>query len=183
MKSQYVDRPMIYTGEELNAHWIYRNFGILGDAVVAFVGEVNVARDKMIDLSEVIDQSYIYSPSMLNFIIEHFDHDLNLAIYRQRLLMICIMEELQQLGIDVTRRGDNLFVHRGKLSISIATATTVSTLIHVGLNIDTDRTPVETAGLSQLGVADIRALAENIMMRYAREIEQIYEARCKVRSV
>lgn len=183
MKSHYVDGPTNYTGKELSAHWIYRNYGILGDAIIAFAGEVNVARDTMIDLSEAIDQSYIYSPSMLNFMIEHFDHDLKLAIYRQRLLMICIMEELQQLGIYVTRRGDNLFVHKGKLSISIATATTVSTLIHVGLNIDTDRTPVETVGLSQLGVADIRALAENIMMRYTREIEQIYDARCKVRSV
>jgi len=183
LKSLFVEKTMIYTGEELSSHWIYRNFGILGDAIVTFIGEVNVARDKMIDLSESIDQSYIYSPSMLNFIIEHFDHDLNLAIYRQRLLIVCIMEELQQLGISVTRRGDNLFVHRDKLSISIATATTVSTLIHVGLNINTEGTPVETIGLVQLGVADIRAIGENIMMRYTREIEQIFDARCKVRSV
>lgn len=183
MKSLYIDNTMNYTGEELCAHWIYRKFGILGDAIVAFAGEVNVARDKMIDLSEVADQSYIYSPSMLNLIIEHFDHDLKLAIYRQRLLMVCVMEELQQLGINVTRRGDNLFVHKAKLSISIATANNVSTLIHVGLNIKTEGTPVETVGLSQLGVSDIRSLAENIMMRYTREIEQIYDARCKVRSV
>lgn len=183
MERLFVDNMVLYTGEELSSHWIYRKFGILGDAIVAFVGEVNVARDKMIDLSEALDQSYIFSPAMLNFIIEHFDHDLNLAIYRQRLLMVCIMEELQQLGISVTRRGDNLFVHRGKLSISIATATTVSTLIHVGLNVNIEGTPVETVGLTQLGVADIRALGENIMMRYTREIEQIYDARCKVRSV
>ncbi|MGE5389644.1 MAG: DUF366 family protein [Deltaproteobacteria bacterium] len=179
----YIDQNVKYTGEELTSHWIYRNFGILGDAIVAFIGEVNVARDRMIDLSETIDQSYIYSPEMLNLMVEHFDDDLNLAIYRQRLLMICIMEELQQLGIGVTRRGDNLFIHRGKLSISIATATTVSTLIHVGLNIKTGGTPVETAGLADIGVNDIRALGENIMMRYTREIEQIYDARCKVRSV
>lgn len=183
MKSVYIDKAINYTGEELCSHWIYRNFGILGDAIVAFTGEVNVARDKMIDLSEAIDQSYIYSPSMLNLMVEHFDHDLKLAIYRQRLLMVCIMEELQQVGVAVTRRGDNLFVHRGKLSISIATATTVSTLIHVGLNIDTSGAPVEAAGLTELGVGDIRALGENIMMRYIREIEQVYDARCKVRSV
>lgn len=183
MKNLYVENNMKYTGGELTSHWIYRNFGILGDAVVAFIGEVDVSRDRMIDLSEAIDKSYIYSPSMLNIMIEHFDHDLNLAIYRQRLLMICIMEELQQLGITVTRRGDNLFSHRGKLSISIATATTVSTLIHVGLNISTEGTPVETAGLQEIGVTDIRALAENIMLRYSLEIEQIYDARCKVRSV
>lgn len=183
MKSLYFENDLKYTGDELTSHWIYRNFGILGDAIVAFIGEVDVARDRMIDLSEAIDQSYIFSPSMLNFIVEHFDHDLNLAIYRQRLLMVCIMEELQQLNISVTRRGDNLFVHRGKLSISIATATAVSTLIHVGLNINTEGTPVETIGLSDIGVTDIRALGENIMMRYGREIDQIYDARCKVRSV
>lgn len=183
MKNQFIDTTLNYTGEELSAHWIYRKFGIMGDAIVAFIGEVNVTRDNMIDLSEAIDQSYIYSPSMLNFMVEHFDHDLNLAIYRQRLLMICIMEELDQLGISVSRRGDNLFVHKAKLSISIATANTVSTLIHVGLNIDTAGTPVETAGLTQLGVGDIGSFAQNVMLRYTREIEQIYDARCKVRSV
>ncbi|WP_054695618.1 DUF366 family protein [Syntrophomonas palmitatica] len=183
MKTLYVDERINYTGEELRAHWIYSRFGILGDAVVAFKGEVNVPRDKMIDISEVKENSYIYSPLMLNFIIEHFCNDLDLGIYRQRLFMVCILEELLQHSVPATRRGDNIYIHKNKLSVSIATATTVSTLIHVGLNIESAGTPVDTSGLTELGIQDISSLAENIMLRYIRELEQINDARCKVRAV
>lgn len=183
MKTLFIAEKMGYSGSELAPHWIYRNYSLLGDAVVAFIGEVNVPLDRMLDVSEAQDQSFIYSPLMLSFIIEHFDHDLSLAIYRQRLFLVCVKEVLEQLDIKVTRRGDNLFVGRDKLSVSIATATTISTLMHIGLNIETTGTPVKTCGLRELGVVDIQSFAQNVMLRYSVEMEQIYEARCKVRSV
>jgi len=95
--------------------------------------------------------------------------------------MVCIKEELEQFEIEVSRMGDDLYVNRGKLSVSIATCTTVSTIIHVGLNIETQGTPVKTIGLNELGIADIAAFADKVMLRYKMELEQIYEARCKVR--
>lgn len=181
IKMLVIDDPVIYDGNQLQSHWIYRQYGLLGDAVVAFAGEVNVNLDKMVDLADVQVNEFIYSPLMLNFIIEHFNTDLELAVYRQRLFMVCIKEELEQYEIDVNRIGDDLYVNRGKLSISIATSTTVSTLIHVGLNIETQGTPVKTAGLNELGISDISAFADKVMVRYKRELEQIYEARCKVK--
>lgn len=182
METLYIQERIKYDGWQLAPHWIYQNYQLLGDAIVAFSGEVNVPVDHMVDLADVMDQAYIYSPLMINFIIEHFNHDLNLAIMRQRLFMVCIKEELEQLEIPVTRRGDDLYVGKNKLSVSIATTSLVSTLIHVGLNIETEGTPVPTVGLKALGVKDIQSFAENCMMRYKRELEQIYDARCKVRA-
>src|SRR5665647_1870046 len=101
IKTLVSDKPCAYDGTQLQAHWIYQNFGLLGDAVVAFTGEVNIGLDKMIDLIDVHRNEAIYSPLMLNFIIEHFNTDLELAIYRQRLFIVLIKEELAKFEIDV----------------------------------------------------------------------------------
>lgn len=183
IKTLVSDIPCAYDGTQLQAHWIYRNFGLLGDAVVAFTGEVNVSLDKMIDLIDVHRKEAIYSPLMLNFIIEHFNADLELAIYRQWLFMSLIKEELGQFEVNVNRMGDDLYYNKGKLSVSVATKSNVSTLIHVGLNIETEGTPIKTVGLKELGVGDLNAFADTIMLRYKRELEHIDEARCKVRGI
>ncbi|UCC13116.1 MAG: DUF366 family protein, partial [candidate division WOR-3 bacterium] len=39
MKSQYIEEPIIYTGEQLRSNFAYRTFGILGDSIVAFSGK------------------------------------------------------------------------------------------------------------------------------------------------
>lgn len=183
IKTQLLQDEVTYDGTQLQPHWIYRNYGLMGDAIVAFVGEVSVALDKMVDLADVKEKEHIYSPKMLNFIVEHFDTDLELAVYRQLLLMVSIKEELETYEISIQRIGDDLYIERSKLSVSIATSSVVSTLIHVGLNIEIEGTPVKTAGLNQLGIGDISSFAENVMLRYKRELERVYEARCKVRGI
>lgn len=181
MKTLFIEDIIAYEGTQLAPHWIYRNFKLIGDAIVAFVGEVNIPVHNMVDLIDIHYNEPIYSPLMLNFVIEHFNPDLELAVYRQRMFMVAIKEELEQYGIAVNRLGDDLYVDRGKLSISVATGSVSSTLLHVGLNIETEGTPVKTCGLKELNIADVKSFAENIMLRYKRELEQIYEARCKVR--
>jgi hypothetical protein len=182
-KTLVIDQPLAYDGSQLQSHWIYKNFGLIGDAAVAFTGETNVCLDNMIDLIDVHRKESIYSPLMLNFIIEHFNPDLELAIYRQWLFMALIKEELAQFEINVSRLGDDLYYNKAKLSVSVATVSAVSSISHIGLNIDTEGTPVKTVGLKELGIGDIKAFADTIMLKYKRELEHIQEARCKVRSV
>lgn len=183
IKTAFLEEKIDYDGSQLKPHWIYRNYGILGDAVVAFTGEVNVTIDKMVDLTDVRANDGIYSPLMLNFLVEHFNTNLEMAVYRQLILMVAIKEELENHEIEVQRVGDDLYIERGKLSVSIATCSVVSTLIHIGLNIETEGTPVKTVGLKNLGIADMASFAENVMLRYKRELERIYDARCKVRGI
>lgn len=177
------EKEIKYTGQELAPHWIYHNFNLLGDAAVAFIGPTQVDIEHMVDLADVKEGAHIYSPLMLNFIIEHFSTDLELAVYRQRLFITGIKEELELFEVPIARVGDDLYINRAKLSVSIATCSRISSLIHVGLNISTEGTPVKTAGLEQLGIKDIKSFAQNVLRRYQNELEQIYLARCKVRGV
>lgn len=138
----------------------------------------------MVDLADLLKQSPIYSPDMLHIIIEHFDNDLEKTICRQRLLICLIKEILETKDIKIVRTGDDLYVGECKLSISIATVTPVSTMIHTGLNLRSDNVPVKSIGLFELGWEDgplLQLLAEQIGQAYVREMQGIREARCKVR--
>jgi len=183
MKTIYIPEIIKYDGHQLSPHWIYKNFSLLGDAVAAFCGEAEVGQETMVDLADLKNKDFIYSPLMLNFIIEHFDTDLEKAVYRQRIFMVAIKEELESRSITVRRSGDDLYIGEGKLSVSIATRSLVSTLMHVGVNIETQGTPVKTAGLKEIGISDIKGFALQVMKRYVQEIEEINEARCKVRGL
>ncbi len=183
MLKKYLDQPLTYDGRQLSSLWAYRNFGLQGDSIVAFRGPCRVELTEMVDLEDVRAGDHIYSEEMLHFIIEHFDLDLEKTVIRQRLLVATIGEALAEVGAKgLVRRGDDLYQGQGKLSVSIATLSPVSTLIHTGLNISSRNTPVQTVGLADLGV-DPDRLAGIILDRYSLEVESIRGARCKVRGV
>jgi hypothetical protein len=182
------DRQITYDGRQLAPHWIYRQFDLRGDAAVAFAGPCRVELDEMVDIEDVKQAAPIFSPLMLHVIAEFFSADLHLAVYRQRLLIVTAKELLETM-VDrrVERQGDDLYLERGdgtpgKLSVSIATASITSTLIHTGFNIETAGTPVATVGLAELGV-DPLEFAAALLQRYATEVTDIWQARCKVRGV
>ncbi len=184
MKTLFIKDTIKYEGHQLCPHWIYKNFKIQGDAIVAFIGECEVKLTEMVDIEDVINNEPIYSKSMLSFISEQFNIELVEGVFRQRLLMCIIKEALEKRGIFVERNGDDLFVNSKKLSVSIATKSITSTLIHTGLNIESDGTPIPTVGLkSDLGIHDINCFAEEIMLKYSQEIDDIVMASTKVRGV
>ena len=162
MKSLFIEKEIKYIGSQLAAHWIYKNFHILGDAVVSFIGEMDVKITEMVDIEDVISDSPIYSKKMVSFIIEQFGISLSECVVRQRFLICIIIEELRKIVGDkfkLRRSGDDIFVNIDgvdkKLSVSIATQSITSCLIHTGLNIDPTRAPVDACGLTtDLGITD-----------------------------
>lgn len=184
MKKLFSDKEIEYTGEQLQSRWIEKQFRLKGDAAVAFVGGCNVAREWMVDLEDLAAGNEIRGDRMLHFIVEHFDADIGRAALRQRVLVCVAAELLNEMGggKEVKRRGDDLFVGEGKLSISIATASPASGLIHFGVNITKSGVPVEAASLEDLGV-DAAAFADRLLESYAREMDEIEKATKKVRAV
>ncbi|HPQ80723.1 MAG TPA: DUF366 family protein [bacterium] len=182
MKSFWLDRQISYDGTQLSSHWIYGQCGALGDAVASFEGPADVPISNMADLVDVRENSPIFSRSMLHFIAEHFDGDLALAVARQRLLVAAAADLIRPGCRDIRRCGNDLYSGEKKLSVSIATASPVSTLIHFGINIDSEGTPVPTLGLRDIGM-DHREIARRISEAYAEEIDSMDAARCKVRAV
>ena len=135
MKTLFIDDEIKYIGSQLAPHWIYKNFKIQGDAIVAFCGECEVKLTEMVDIEDVINNEPIYSKYMLSFITEQFNIELVEGVLRQRLLMTTIKEVLESRGFKIKRDGDDLFVNDKKLSVSIATKSLTSVLIHTGINI------------------------------------------------
>ena len=184
MHTKLIDTEIKYIGSQLAPHWIYKNFKLQRDAIVAFIGECEVALTEMVDIEDVINNEPIYSKSMLSFITEQFNVNLVEGVFRQRLLICIIKELLEERGIFVVRNGDDLMIDGKKLSVSIATKSTTSILIHTGLNILSEGAPVKASGLtSELGISDIKEFALEVMKRYAEELEDINLASTKVRGV
>ena len=184
MKYKFFDENIKYIGSQLAPHWIYKNFKIQGDAIVAFIGECEVKLTEMVDIEDVINDEPIYSKNMLSFISEQFGINLVEGVFRQRLLICIIKELLEERGVFVVRKGDDLMINGGKLSVSIATKSITSVLIHTGLNIISEGAPVKATGLTDdLGFTDIKEFAIEIMKRYIDEIDDICLAATKVRGV
>lgn len=184
MKTLFIENEIKYIGSQLAPHWIYKNFKIQGDAIVAFCGECEVKLTEMVDIEDVINDEPIYSKYMLSFITEQFNIELVEGVFRQRLLMCCIKEALERRGFVVRRNGDDLFVNDKKLSVSIATKSMTSVLIHTGVNILSDGAPIPVSGLeSDMGISDVKEFALEVMKNYSEELDDIISASTKVRGV
>ena len=184
MKTKFIEEEIKYIGSQLTPHWIYKNFKLQGDAIVAFVGECDVKLSEMVDVEDVINNEPIYSKQMLSFISEQFNINLIEGVLRQRLLITVIKELLEDRGVCVKRFGDDLMYGDKKLTVSIATKSLSSILIHTGINIISEGAPVKASGLiSEFNIVDIKDFAIEVMKRYSEEIEDIILASTKVRGV
>ena len=194
MKHHWVEHTLAYTGEALSNHWIYKNFGHLGSAVVAFRGPCQVDLERMVDLEDVLNNDAIYSTDMLHFIIEVFGPTLQEGVLLQRLFSAIAQQKIAEHVLATTgkappleRRGDDVFFNQvKKLSVSICTLSPTSILIHAGFNVTSHAVPVEAAGLvSDLGLseADVPALALSMMRTLADEWRDVQLACCKVKAV
>ncbi len=205
MHHTILSETITYDGSQLHSHWIFERTGFVGDAIVAFCGPAAVNAVHMVDEEDRARSAWIHSDEMLHFIIEHFGVDLLHTVALQRLLMAIVAEEIgvQTAGVPLTqpspqrergadaqrfpagrvyRRGNDLYDGENKLSVSIATVSPVSTLIHAGINILHTNTPVPTRGLHDYTI-DPTAFAQQIITRYCDEVRGIAHARAKVRAV
>jgi hypothetical protein len=184
--THFAEKAIDYDGSQIHSLWANREFGLKGDCIVAFAGKCDVKPEFMVDVEDLKAGAKIFSRKMLHFIVEHFDHNLEAAVMRQRMLVTiakeCIDAAYPNLTKKIYRVHDDLFTGDAKMSVSIATATPVSTKIHLGINIIGAGAPVKAAGLEELGI-DAAKLARAVMEAYAAEMRSAYEARCKVRGV
>lgn len=173
---------IFYDGSQLRSGWIRETFGLEGDAIVAFTGGCDVSPEHMLDLEDLQAGDSIRARLMLHFIAEHQGIDLPLAIARQHLLASLVHDLIaQRRNVQgLKRSGDDLYIGRRKLSISIAALSPVSGLIHFALNIDPTDAPVPAIGLREVEVNETR-LARDVLQAYDAEIASCEHAATKVR--
>ena len=172
-----------YDGRQLRSHFALDTFGIVGDSAVAFVGPCRVELTEMVDLVDVRAGAFIASPRMVHFLVEHFGVTLVEMVLRQRLLARLAADELREKGVaDLVVRGNDLYADGRKASVCVATRSPVSCLIHLGVNVRTEGTPVPAFGLAERGL-EAEPFARALLSRYARESADVDHAAAKVRGV
>jgi hypothetical protein len=171
--------------------------GLKGSALGAFIGSCLVRTEHLVDWEDRLAQDRIEAKWMVHFIGEFFGGcTLREGVLIQRFLMALMGEELNRCfaekgtGQLCRREGDDLYITgpgqpreaESKLSVSIVTASPVSILLHVGINIDPAGAPVPAIGLSELGIA-AEEWVTRVLSRFAAEYQDVEWACAKVRPV
>jgi len=173
-----------YRGPELRPHFILSRFGIEGSALVAFRGPCRVETDHLVDWEDRLASDHIAAKEMVHFLGEFFGITLREGVWIQRHLVQEASARLRARGLEVRRDGDDLFLADGKLSVSIVTASPVSVLLHLGVNLDPEGAPVRAAGLSgNLDAASIADWIRSLLEDFKKEWVSVGRATVKVKPV
>ncbi|MHB8779921.1 MAG: DUF366 family protein [Candidatus Geothermincolia bacterium] len=180
---------LCYDGTQLRSGWIREMTGYAGDAALAFFGPAHVTVENLVDLEDRAAGAEIHSQRMLHLLVERRDAALYPAVLLQRLVICSVREALEEVaGVRLEREGDDLYWYppqgeRRKLTVSIATSSEVSSLIHVGINVTGEGAPVPAIGLDELGAGAVETFAAGLLERLRREMSEVEHATTKVRQV
>lgn len=184
LKTLWIEKTLDYDGSQLRPLFAYESFGILGSSAVAFRGACDISFAEMKDLEDVRDQSAIQGSDMIHFIVEIFDSSLWGAVAFQRLLASLVGDTIKDLSQGkwlLDRQGDDLYtLDRRKFSISIASKSYVSVMIHFAVNVSNEGTPVSTSCLKDFEIDPLH-FAKVVLANLAREYQGTLEATQKVR--
>lgn len=184
MKTKFIDSSFKYDGSQLHSLFAYLEHQVQGDSVVCWRGACDIPFMHMVDGEDLLEESLIQGSDMLHFIIEMFDRGLREAVFAQRLFASQVMDLLMQKKPDLKlrRSGDDIYWDQKKLSISIATRSPVSALVHFAVNISNQGTPVSTCALQDWNI-DPASFAKECLQRFSEEYQSIVIATQKVKPV
>jgi hypothetical protein len=185
LKSKFINKNFIYDGSQLRALYAYREFGILGDSIISWVGPCNVSPEHMVDGEDLNMGEKICGDEMLHFIVEKFNINLFSAVALQRIMTSLAIDVIKKqskkasLLKKMIRDGDDIYVADKKLSISIATVSPSSALIHFAINVKNTGTPIKTISFSELRI-DVMKFVKEFFPLFVEEVETIELATQKV---
>lgn len=186
MKTYFSDQPLTYDGSQLRSLYCYETHQLRGDSICSWIGPCKVSNEYMVDGEDLFAGEEIRGAQMLHFIVEVFGASLKEMVTLQRLLSALTLETITTLkatqNSDLHRTGDDIYLGKKKLSISIATVSPVSGLIHFAMNCTNEGTPVETLSLGDLDISPIE-LSRKIMDNFVKEYDEIVGATQKVKWV
>ena len=183
MKAHWIEQEFPYDGSQLRSLFTYLNYKVQGDSISAWIGPCDIPNEHMLDGEDLVAEEQIRGGRMLHFIAEKFGQNLFSGVSLQRLLASIAQNLLEEMSEKkLTRDGDDLYFGDGKLSISIATQSPVSTMIHFAVNVNNENTPVKTSSLEDIGLEPI-PFAKELMNRFSNEVASIQVATEKVRPV
>jgi hypothetical protein len=172
-----------YLGPELRPHFILETQKIWGSAVMAWVGPCEVKTEHLVDWEDRLENDFIRAKAMVHFLGEFFGAELFATVGLQRLFASIVVEVLRaDYGLTASRSGDDVFMDTRKMSVSIVTASPVSTLLHFGVNVDPEGAPVAAVGLLEFKI-EPSEFAKKVLERFKNEYHSMALACTKVRPV
>ena len=200
-KNQYtiivenLSEAIIYDGSQIAGRYTTEKYGVFGETILIFRGGMRLSPDEMVDIKDIVRESHlnkilISSDDSLHFIIEEFDiqpPNMEVEYYRLQVLSQIVIEVLREAGIEISRKGTDMYVGDKKLNVAIATTGISSSKIHFGINIASTGFPshVDAIGLLELGIQqdDIENIGLEIANRYSDEIAKIKEDVSKTKPI
>jgi hypothetical protein len=176
-----------YDGSQLHHAFAYEKAGVLGATICYFKGKANVKK-YLVDLEDSFANDFIKSKEMWHFIIEIPGATITEMVVWQRLFISMCVDILKEecKGFIITRRGDDIMVGNRKLSVSIATLSRFSGLIHIGVNIKVgEGCPVDAIGLSDCTKEGYSLIfgGKGMADTFAKEYDDVKKATYKVKEV
>ncbi len=183
MKSLSLKTKLKYDGSQLRSHFIMDSTGISGDAILSFEGPCSV-KEHMVDKDDVAAGEFISSDGMLHFIVEIFGAGLGRTILAKRLLIAIMFEEIVKKSRvrGLFRKGNGIYLGNKKLTVSVATVSPVSGLIHAAVNLTVKGAPRPVLSLKDLGIK-APVFAKDVKSRFCDEMESAKHSAVKVRPV
>lgn len=188
MKTLWSEEQFQYDGAQLRSSFAAKRFALAGDSIVAWRGSCDISLENMVDGEDREANAEIRGADMVHFIVEVFNFDLLGVTALQRLLAAIAKDVVVKLSLekllisDLCREGDDLWIGKRKLSISVATVTPVSAVIHFAVDVSNEGTPVPTISLQDLKI-DPKAFALALMESFQKEFLGIHRASEKVSHV
>ncbi len=185
-QTYFHESELEYTGPELSPHFILSRFKVEGSCLAAFHGPCMVKTDHLVDWEDRLQNDHIKAKKMIHFLGEFFGITLREGVWIQRLIVSQVLNYLVSQGVKAKRDGDDIFIEENgaqkKLTVSIVTASAVSVLLHLGVNIDSTGAPVEAIGLKDTKI-DPKQLTQYVLTWFSTEFESVERATVKVRPV
>jgi hypothetical protein len=185
MKSMWLEKKLDYDGTQLRPLFNYLQHRLDGPSVLGFRGACQVDFAHMIDGEDLREKSAIAGSDMVHLLIEFYHLNLFSAVAFQRLiadLAASTVYDLTAGKVRLARSGDDLYLGEAKFSISIATKSAVSELIHFAVNVSQKGTPVKTCALEDFGI-NPEIFGRTLIAKVAAEFQSCWAATEKVRPV
>lgn len=182
IKARFVEKEFLYDGSQLRPLFAYKEFSLEGDSILSWIGPCNVSPENMKDGEDFVAGESIAANQMLHFIVELFGVDLHAMVFCQRLFSSMAKDLLQELNSDIELRrdGDDIYWQNDKkLNISIASKSSVSSMVHCAFNITNEGTPVPTSCLNDFNI-EAKDFSVQLMEKFQNEIVSIFRATKKV---
>ena len=186
MKTQFIEDEILYDGHQLKSLFAYMNYGISGNSILSWIGPCEIPSQHMVDGEDLREGSPIRGHKMLHFIIEVFDTDLIGTVALQRLFAAIVKDIAESLlknspsDFQLRRDGDDIYWQDKKFSISVASKSATSTMVHFAVNISNENTPVATCSLEDFQISP-KEFSKAVLDNFKSEFIGIREAAFKVR--